>query len=77
METNLQIFLKGVNGKTIILNDSANLIRASTTVAALRKIITAKTGIKEEEQVLVYAGKPLYELNTSTNTAMTVGDYNM
>ncbi|TNV78690.1 hypothetical protein FGO68_gene10043 [Halteria grandinella] len=74
----LQLFLKGVSGKTVILSDPNNPVTPSTTIKQLRKIITIKTGVSVDEQVLVYAGKPLTDIHSNGSGAdMLVSDYNM
>ncbi|TNV71771.1 hypothetical protein FGO68_gene12008 [Halteria grandinella] len=75
----IQLFLKGAEGKTVLLNDPSNPVTPSTTIKKLKEIISNKTGYPAKEQVLVYAGKPLteYYQDQTSGPEMKVSDYNM
>jgi hypothetical protein len=77
MEKHLQLFVRGMEGKTSVLNNPDMPVKPSTTILQLRKIIKAKTGIPEDEQVLVYAGKPLLDLDPESGEYRLVSHYNM
>lgn len=71
----LQIFVKGMEGRTTVIKDDTNPLSISTTIKRFREIIKEKTGIPQDEQVLIYAGKPLTDLDYNSGSDLTLGDF--
>lgn len=64
-----------MEGRTTVIRDDVKPITSSTTIKQFREYIKAKTGIPLDEQVLIYAGKPLTDLDYATGKDLTVGDF--
>lgn len=63
--TSMQIFIKTLTGKTITLD-----VDRSTSVAAVKDMITQKEGIPADQQRLVFGGKQL-------DDSLVISDYNI
>jgi ubiquitin len=61
----MQIFIKTLTGKTITLD-----VDRSTSVAAVKDMITQKEGIPADQQRLVFGGKQL-------DDSLVISDYNI
>lgn len=62
---NLQIFVKGPNGRTISI-----CLSAMETVESVKQQLQDKTGIPQDEQLLIFSGKPL-------KNGLKLSDYNI
>lgn len=64
-QASFQVFVKTLTGQTHVLE-----VDRTTTVAAVKQMITDKEGIPVEQQRLIFAGKQMED-------ARTLGDYNV
>lgn len=55
-----QIFVRGFEGKTILLGTTMQLNK-DTTISKLKELISDRTGIKSKETILIYGTKQLSE----------------
>jgi hypothetical protein len=60
-----QLFLKGLEGKTSMLQSDD--LGPNTTVKDLRKLVKEKTGVAEDDQRLLYAGKQMEDICYKTD----------
>jgi Ubiquitin family len=67
--------VKGLEGKTIMIGTETHPITEQTTVQKFRTLIKEKNGIPEDKQLLIFAGKPLVDLNPNTDVPMQLLDY--
>jgi hypothetical protein len=71
----MQIFVKGLEGKTIILGgEGAPPVTKEMNIAAMRTMIKQRLGIPEDHQLLIFAGKPLVD-SSEAGVVMTLEDY--
>ena len=55
----MQIFLKGLEGKTTVFGNDDAPVNPDQTIRGFRKMIWERIGITEDKQLLIFAGKPL------------------
>ena len=62
----MQIFVKTLTGKTILLH-----VRADDTVEAVKELVRDKLGIPADQQRLIFGGKQLVDGRTMSDYGIT------